>query len=203
MLTYPKYSIEVRTTPDIEDGSPAPSTPKRAQAPQEKTLWPIHDLALVFVCVCLLVGAIFVAWQRSAHIDARDQLIADFTAAEEAFLTHLQIIGKAPADAPPGRVPAGMQPYLAKFDWEAPSALGGHFRWSPLPPPVNLAATKAPPPLPGGTVTLTAFPPSPPLRLSFADLLEIDRRIDDGDLATGKLRIGFNGWPVLTVLAKR
>ncbi len=203
MLTLNKYSIDVPATSDVEDASPAPSMPKALQAPLEKTLWPIYDLALVFVFVCLLVAAIFVAWQRFAHVDAREQLIADFAAAEEAFLIHLQINGKAPADAPPGRVPAGMQPSLTKFDWTAPSALGGHFRWSPLPPTADPAATEAPAQPPGGTLTLTAFPPSPPLRLTLADLLEIDRRLDDGDLTTGKFRIGFNGWPVLTVLAKR
>jgi hypothetical protein len=33
--------------------------------------------------------------------------------------------------------------------------------------------------------------------------LEIDRRIDDGNLATGDVRQGFNGWLVLSVRAPR
>jgi len=52
-----------------------------------------------------------------------------------------------------------------------------------------------------GAVTLTAFSPSFPLTLVESDLIYIDRKIDDGNLATGRFRTGFNGWPVYLVEA--
>ena len=55
-----------------------------------------------------------------------------------------------------------------------------------------------------GVVTLTAFVPQFPLTLTRADLQRIDRLIDDANLATGRFRTGFNGWPVyLLEAAKR
>lgn len=75
--------------------------------------------------------------------------------------------------------------------WAAGSAFGGKYGW--VPP----GAAGRP-----GEITLTAFAPGFPLELSRADLLLIDRTIDDGDLATGRFRTGFNGWPVYRVDVK-
>ncbi|MBI2498294.1 MAG: hypothetical protein HYV75_10425 [Opitutae bacterium] len=52
-----------------------------------------------------------------------------------------------------------------------------------------------------GAVTLTAFAPDLPLTLDNTDLLYIDGQVDDGNLATGRFRTGFNGWPVYLVEA--
>ena len=104
----------------------------------------------------------------------------------------------APAARPvgvTGEVPAGMAPYFGSLDWSVPSPVGGAFRW--------VAATDTKPDtvptIRGGVITLTAFPPGLPLTLTAEDLLAMDRQIDDGNLATGNFRTGFNGWPVLTV----
>lgn len=51
-------------------------------------------------------------------------------------------------------------------------------------------------PLPSGIIAVTAFAPSFPLTATRADLLHVDTAIDDGNLATGRFRTGFNGWPV-------
>jgi len=39
------------------------------------------------------------------------------------------------------------------------------------------------------------------LQLTPDDLIAIDRELDDGNLATGNFRTGFNGWPVMLVRA--
>lgn len=53
-----------------------------------------------------------------------------------------------------------------------------------------------------GAIALTAFSPNPPLRLTRADMAYVDRQIDDGNLASGRFRAGFNGWPVYTLGGK-
>lgn len=67
-------------------------------------------------------------------------------------------------------------------------------------PPVAPAPEAKPAPKPArepvAMIAVTAFAPDSPLRLTAQQLLEIDRRIDDGNLATGRFRTGFNGWPV-------
>jgi hypothetical protein len=51
----------------------------------------------------------------------------------------------------------------------------------------------------GGIIAITAFSPKAPLALTSKDLLYIDSKLDDGNLATGRFRTGFNGWPVYRV----
>lgn len=53
-----------------------------------------------------------------------------------------------------------------------------------------------------GAIAVTAFSPQLPLRLTRADMVYVDRQIDDGNLASGRFRAGFNGWPVYTVGGK-
>ena len=202
MISAPEYSREVASIPFTDEELPPSSlvaaplaTPSRA-----KSLWPIADLLLVGTCAALLVAAAAITVNRHQHRVALDLVAADLLAAESAILTHWQGHGSAPPDSPPGVVPPGMASALRAIAWTTPTPLGGHYRWTHRAPPLAEGATPSAP-LPG-TITLTAFPPSPPLRLSRDDLLALDRRLDDGDLATGKFRAGFNGWPTLTVRPK-
>jgi hypothetical protein len=48
-------------------------------------------------------------------------------------------------------------------------------------------------------IALSAFSPASPHLLSEADLLALDARLDDGNLATGRFRAGFNRWPIYVV----
>lgn len=95
-------------------------------------------------------------------------------------------------------LPREIEEALKNTNWTKGSPFGGNYGW--LAPEPNGAAAG-----PGrskpGAVTLTAFSPSFPLTLDQSDLLYIDRQIDDGDLATGRFRTGFNGWPVYLVEA--
>jgi type II secretory pathway pseudopilin PulG len=77
---------------------------------------------------------------------------------------------------------------LREVGWSDSPAVGGEYGWVP---PEGAGRP--------GRITLTAYTPHFPLNLSQDDLLELDRRIDDGDPATGRLRTGFNGWPVYLV----
>lgn len=101
---------------------------------------------------------------------------------------HAAVIAQARAER--GRWPASAAeagPRLMAGGWLDGSDFGGEFGW--VPP----AAGRP------GMITLTAFAPGFPLELTRADLLTLDRQIDDGDLATGRFRTGFNGWPVWLV----
>jgi type II secretory pathway pseudopilin PulG len=96
--------------------------------------------------------------------------------------------------------PTSTESTSAESTYAAPNAAAPNAAEStPTAPPSAAPNTTAPI---GGVIAITAFPPSPALTLSLADLREIDRALDDGNLATGKFRLGFNGWPVLTVRAR-
>ncbi|MBI5382781.1 MAG: hypothetical protein HZA31_12855 [Opitutae bacterium] len=93
----------------------------------------------------------------------------------------------------------GMESELKNTNWLGRTPVGGGYEWLyPYPLP-NL---KAGPSL-SGAIAVTAFGSQASLKLSPADLLYLDAKIDDGNLATGNFRTGFNGWPVWLVSSRR
>ena len=155
----------------------------------------MSDLLLVAAVGLLTIAVVYVSLQTQRHHAARDRVAKNFVAGAAAFKSYMEQNGSAPGTANTGEVPTGMAGLLGAVNWSDPSPVGGAFRW------VAAVDEKDAPSfaIRGGTITLTAFPPSRPLTLSAEDILFIDRQIDDGNLATGKFRTGFNGWPVLSV----
>ncbi|MBM3852405.1 MAG: hypothetical protein FJ399_04530 [Verrucomicrobia bacterium] len=87
---------------------------------------------------------------------------------------------------PPGGVPADA----------APETL-----LAPPAPDPSPQVVKPPPPPPDSTpmIVVTAYAPELPLRITAEHLRYIDQKLDDGNLATGRFRVGFNGWPVFRI----
>jgi len=194
MITAPDLTRDADTTPpEPPQGRLADAGSPPVIAPPRKVWW-VSDLLLVGLFGFLAVGAIITTVQHQRHIVALDRFAKDLTVAATAFHSYIKEKGIAPPDSDIGVVPQGMAARLTQLDWTAPTAVGGAYRWVNIP--AGEIVENAPM---GGTIAITSFPPSPPITLSEEDLREIDRRIDDGNLATGKFRTGFNGWPVLTV----
>lgn len=206
MLTAPDYSTETGAQQTVPKEAMAHVGNEAPSALTPKKVWWVSDLLLIAVVALLGLAAAGSAVKRYRHTQALRHFVQDLTYADAAFQSYLREHGKAPPDSDVGVVPPGMAPYLSKLDWTAPTAVGGAYRWVNIPlaaaPAGDPSATgngSANPPV--GTIAITVFGASPPLMLSPADLMEIDRLLDDGNLATGKFRTGFNGWPVLTVEA--
>ncbi len=139
--------------------------------------------ALLALLVILLAGVLlFSVLGRVRRSAQREQFGADLRAIAAEFEKHHSASGRWPAA--PEEVSR-----LINESWPEGSPFGGHYGW--VPPD---SRTGRP-----GMIQLTAFAPDFPLTLSRADLMEIDRLIDDGDLATGRFRTAFNGWPVYLV----
>jgi type II secretory pathway pseudopilin PulG len=156
----------------------------------------------------------------------RDQFVADLREIEAAFKAYHSLKGTwPPATNPDIRTPLGMESALAATRWLAGPPFGGTYEWQlpprPAPPPIKedladkpamadrpaISANATPTPSPattpaanaGGLIAITAFSPKAPLALTAKDLLYIDSKLDDGNLATGRFRAGFNGWPVYQI----
>jgi type II secretory pathway pseudopilin PulG len=114
------------------------------------------------------------------------------TARLAQFGTQLQTCAAAfeAARAERGRWPLTADeagPRLVEAGWNDGPRVGGEFGWMP---PGNERP---------GMITVRAFVPATAIELTRADLLAVDRAIDDGDLRAGRFRTGFNGWPVYHV----
>lgn len=156
--------------------------------------------------------------QHRAH---RDEFIADLGKLAAVFEEY-----RGKNDAWPAgthaelRMPRGMESVLASTPWLTGHPFGGAYDWIPpqapppraAPPPPDpnapaqlaTAAVKPPPAKPprDGMIVVTAFSPGSPLTLTEEDMRAIDRALDDGNLATGRFRAGFNGWPTYLVRAR-
>lgn len=142
-------------------------------------------LAELMLFLLVLVLAVMLALTALGRVRRQARL--------EHFGTDLQsfaaVLEKIRAES--GRWPetaAAAGPRLHEAGWGEAPAFGGEYGWAPP----NGAGSP-------GRITLTAFSPHFPLALTRSDLLALDRRIDDGDLTTGRFRTGFNGWPVYLV----
>jgi len=140
------------------------------------------ELLLILLILVLAVVLLFMGLGRVRHQARLERLGTEMQAFAQVFAQARAENGRWPATA------AEAGPRLRDGRWEDGSPLGGEYGW--MPP----GAAGRP-----GLITLTAFSPHFPLELTRADLLALDRGIDDGDLATGRFRTGFNGWPVYLV----
>ena len=142
--------------------------------------------------------------QKIQHRARCDELIADLRAISTAFQSYHQQQATWPAASNEGVAPPhGLESLLKETNWLKGTPFGGSYGWVP-PDPSPEPSHEADRGWAGsGTITLTAFSPSFPLTLSRADLVYIDAQIDDGNLATGRFRTGFNGWPIFLVKADR
>lgn len=143
----------------------------------------LPEMLLGLLVLVLAAVLVFTVLGRARQNRNSERFIADLQAFATVFQTHQRQHGAwPPSTHGEGGLPPGMANALEETNWSDGSPFGGSYGWDSR-----------------GAVVLTAFAPAFPLELTRADLLAIDRRLDDGDLATGRLRTGFNGWPVYYV----
>jgi type II secretory pathway pseudopilin PulG len=127
--------------------------------------------------------------QRKARAGA---IVNDLRVFAAAFQAHAHEAGSWPADVAAGVVPPGMTAEeLKSVDWVRPTPIGGKYNWEYDQ-------------LQGGGIRYRAAiaitGTADALLLIDADqFLEIDRVIDDGDLATGSFRLGFGDAPLFVI----
>jgi hypothetical protein len=149
------------------------------------------ELALGFIIIGLLGWLTIEVVGRLRQRHRCDAFVAELRKFEEIFRQyppHPATIGAG------GTLPRATAEALAGTQWTSGSPFGGNYEWLPM---------RANTPGGLGVIALTAFAPEFPLRVTRAELSRIDRQIDDGDLATGRFRAGFNGWPIFHLDEKR
>lgn len=162
------------------------------------------EALLALVIAALVAALIITIIQRSRQRAAVDQLVDDLRNFSTAFQNYHQAQPTWPPSTNGERaIPRGMEAALKDTGWLTGTPVGGNYGW--VPPDTANASGEGEAAKWGGSgaIVVTAFTPSFPLELSAADLAYIDAKLDDGNLATGRFRTGFNGWPVLLVGDKR
>lgn len=150
---------------------------------------------MFFVAIAIFVAGVVLSlgmpvWERSVREARARQTVGqlrDFARAFQAYSKQRQ--EWPPPTAVAGQVPAGMEDLLDEA-WSRRTPVGGRYLWAPDALHRGLRYR--------ATILLRSVAGSPVA--SDRELLQaIDRRLDDGNLRTGKFRLGYRDQPFFSL----
>lgn len=168
-------------------------TPPPARGPRQPrtAAFSLIELSVTVLIISILATLAVPYWKKS-QLNARSTALAnDLRVFAGAFQSYAAERSDWPAATfVPGETPTGMQGHLSSTNWERITPIGGSYTW-------------ARDTLQQGERYRAAL-----LILSVGEnrvtqdrqlLLEIDRKVDDGNLETGNFRLGFRNQPVFVI----
>ena len=149
------------------------------------------ELAVVVFIISVL-AAVAVPALKKANLEARSVAVANdlrvFAGAFQAF-TH-EHGDWPPGGGTPGAFPAGMEGYLGPTSWQRVTPIGGFYTWDPNSAQQGERYR---------AVIILASANGQAVTADKIQLVDLDRRIDDGDLDAGNFRLGFRNYPVFVL----
>jgi type II secretory pathway pseudopilin PulG len=146
---------------------------------------------MIVVFIISMLATLALPAVRRVRMRARSAAIAnDFRTFAAAFDAYAQETGQWPADVAAGVMPAGMTDRLGSTAWQRQTPMGGRYNWEynqlhfgvRYKAAISIAATAA-----------------SPLPLDVNQLLDLERRLDDGNLLGGSFRIGTGLVPLFII----
>ncbi len=146
----------------------------------------------VVVFIISVLAALGVPAVKKVNLEARSvAVVNDLRVFSSAFQSYTHEKGDWPAgNSAPGAFPAGMEGYLGPTAWQRVTPIGGLYTWDPNSPQQGERYR---------AVIVLASAAGHPVTADLAQLLDLDRRIDDGDLSSGNFRLGFRNYPVFVL----
>lgn len=148
----------------------------------------ILELSVVVFIISVL-AALAVPAIKKTVLEARSAAVVnDLRVFGGVLQSYAHERGDWPAGpAEPGAFPPGMEGYLRTTNWENPTPIGGLYTWSPHTIQQGERYRAA--------IVLSTLGENK-VSADRLQLTDLDRRLDDGNLDTGKLRLGFRNHPV-------
>jgi prepilin-type N-terminal cleavage/methylation domain-containing protein len=146
---------------------------------------------MMVVAIISLLAALAVPSLERIQTEARATVIvSDLRVFAAAFQAYAQETGDWPAEVKQGIVPAEMTGRLSESAWLRTTPMGGKYNWerNQLHRGVRYAAAIS--------IKKTKKAPLP---LDVNQLLDIDCKIDDGDLLTGQFQRGSGNVPLFVI----
>jgi prepilin-type N-terminal cleavage/methylation domain-containing protein len=138
---------------------------------QRKSGFTLVEIMIVVAIIALLAAVALPAFMRARKRAQNVRFIAAMKVASEAFQMYSFEHSGYPPDVGPAQIPDGMAPYLGKLAWTKPTPIGGLWDWD-----YGTVGVKA---------AISALQPLAPEDQQLA----LDEMMDDGDPATGSLRL--------------
>lgn len=149
------------------------------------------ELAVVVFIISAL-AALAVPAIKKTNLEARSAAVVnDLRVFSQGLQSYAQERGDWPAgNSEPGVFPPGMEGYLRTTNWERPTPIGGSYTWSPNTVQQGERYRAA--------IVITTVGENK-VSSDRIQLTDLDRRLDDGSLDTGNLRLGFRNYPVFVL----
>jgi type II secretory pathway pseudopilin PulG len=149
-------------------------------------------LRLAVGLFAIAAGAVLLApLARRLAIERRaTAAVQQLQAFSAAFQAQAHDRGDWPPMALPGEVPPGMSERLAGTNWSGTAPIGGQYRWIRRTPQQGQRFEAA--------IAITSAEGNP-VSDDRALLEEMDRLLDDGELTTGRFRLGYRNQPLLVL----
>ena len=128
------------------------------------------EIMIVVGIIALLAVIAIPSFMRARETTRVTAFVNDLQKATDAFEMYAMERGNYPPDANRGVIPPGMESFLPKMNWTNTTPLGGRWDWER-----NTLGIRA------GVSAVT--PTAPPSAFQ-----EVDLRIDDGNLASGRFQ---------------
>lgn len=148
----------------------------------------LMELLIVTTIISALMAMAVPSYQQIQRRARASALVNDFRGFATVFLAHAHEMGSWPAEASPAQIPANVTALELKPEtWTRTSPIGGKFDWenNQIHKGVRYRAAIA--------LVDTA---EAPLLLDEGVFLEMDRNLDDGNLATGNFILGDGNSPL-------
>ena len=175
--------------------STRPATRRRArQARPGRTR--VAAFTLLELCVTLLIisvlAAVAVPALKRVQLSARSTaLVNDLRVFTNAYQSYAHDKGDWPeSTGVPAEIPPGMQSYLGPTAWQRPTPIGGAYTWSTF----SLQQGER-----YRAVLIVSNVGANKVSSDRQQLVDVDQKIDDGDLATGNFRLGYRNQPVFVI----
>ena len=134
------------------------------------------EIMIVVAIIGLLAALSLPAVSRARRTAQQTAFINDLRIATAAFQMRAMSTGGYPEDRTPSEMPEGMEDYLSKMNWAGDTPIGGQWDW-------DFAQF-------GVVAGISVYKPG----RTAAQMREIDRRIDDGNLNSGSFRQRTDGY---------
>jgi prepilin-type N-terminal cleavage/methylation domain-containing protein len=148
------------------------------------------ELGVVTVIISILAMMSVQAYRRMSIRSRTSIVLNDFRIIGGAMNAYDLEKGAWPASAAPGVMPIAMQGYVTSSNFTSPTVIGGYYTW----------ATNS---LQGGTtyqaVIIISSANGNNITADTGQLTDIDKKGDDGNLATGNIFLGASNYLVYVV----
>lgn len=168
-------------SPLSETGSEALSLRNTQQgaAPAGRRGFTLLEIMIVVIIIGLLAILAVPAFREARTSSQNSRMINDFRQYKAAFETYTLENGDWPQDVTPGVLPNEMQDYILEDAFESRNFVDGYWDWDE------------------GVFGITAGIALRNANVNDEQMTEVDKALDDGDLATGKFRSSSGGGYIL------